>query len=130
MRISHLLVNNIHYGMVGAVVTTELWTDAMEGRTLEVMRKVKNIALLMLAQHYLKKLFPSLTPSSRVMVGMACYDRVVYRKSSQYQALLIAALTTGVAIRSLALREHGFLDLGFAVLAGKGFGTLWNYSFS
>lgn len=130
MKVSNLLINNIHHGMVGAVVATELWTDAMAGRYNEVTRKAKNIAILMLAQHYLKKFIPALSPSSRVMVGIACYDSIVYRKNSQYQALLVAFLTAGIAIRSLALREHGFLDLAVATVAGKGFGILWNYSFS
>ncbi|MCP5505681.1 MAG: hypothetical protein H7A38_02225 [Chlamydiales bacterium] len=130
MKISHLLANHIHHVMVGAVVTTDLWTDATNQNYSDGFRKIRNIAILLFAQHYLKKMIPALSPSSRVMMGIACYERVRCRESSQYQALLVSAITAAVALSSLGLREHGILDLLVAGVAGKVFGILWNYSFS
>lgn len=123
MEISHLLVNHIHHGMVGAIVAGDLWVDSSEA-----IRKIRSIALLMLAQHSLKRFFPSLFPSTQVMVGVACYVHVA--EKHKYPSYLIALITTGIALRALSLEEHYFLDLGIAILAGRVFGTLWNYSFS
>lgn len=134
MKISDLLKNHIHHGMVTAIVATDLWPHLIRGEYEKTFRKVIYIGILMLGQHYLKNFFPSLSPSSRVMVGIACYDHVSYSKKcsrTNYHIppTLIAILTVGIALRSLNQREHGFLDLAAAVVAGKIFGYFWNYSF-
>ncbi len=117
-----------HYVMVAGVITTDLVPHIMKGEYRETLRKGKNLAVLFFAQHLIKKVIPGTNASSQFMVGVQCYIRVCERDKNFYASSIIAIATAVLGLRSFLSRNHGLLDLVVAGVAGKVFGTFWNYA--